>query len=529
MSSRSSFVRKIVYLVVIAALLLPLFWLGHPATNAVKGVPDSPGGELAQLRQQYHLSQAQLGQIDPASVTIKLATLGMRGVAANILWEKANDFKMKKDWTNLGATLNQITKVQPNFVNVWSNQAWNLSYNVSVEFDDYRQRYRWVIKGIDFLREGIKYNERQPRLLWDVGWTISEKIGRADESKQFRKLFKEDEDFHGSRAKASRDNWLVGKEWFDDAIEAVEHGQTMIGKSPIIYRSSGPMSLMYYGQALEDDGVFGEVAKAAWVAAGQSWRDYGNKDILTTFQDEKTLEPIVIQLNQQEAHDQAAKKLVQQLDALQPGLREKILADKRKTLTAAQREALDTPLAKRSGKQFELAAQAEQAVRVTDNEVARKIADPKRKREALQLAKEAANHVQLASYIERYRQIVNFVYWRLRAQVEQTDEMLATRDFIYRGNRAYAEGDLIHARNHYQQGLAGWRKAIDRAPGILNDQTTSDELMEVIKHYRRILSQLDERFPEKFILQDVIDLHERTAPAPAKEEPKGSGEKKPPK
>ena len=154
MSSRSSFVRKIFYLIAIAVLLMPLFWLSQPATNAVKGVQGSPGGMLAQLRDDpvHTLSQAQLGQIDPTSVTIKLATLGMRGVAANILWEKANDFKMKKDWTNLAATLNQITKVQPNFVNVWINQAWNLSYNISVQFDDYRERYRWVIKGFDFLQ-----------------------------------------------------------------------------------------------------------------------------------------------------------------------------------------------------------------------------------------------------------------------------------------------------------------------------------------------------------------------------------------
>ena len=331
-SSRSSFFRKIVYLVVIAALLLPLRWLSHPATTAIKGVPDSPGGKLAQLRDRYHLSQAELGQIDPASVTIKLATLGMRGVAANILWEKANDFKMKKDWTNLGATLNQITKVQPNFINVWSNQAWNLSYNVSVEFDDFRQRYRWVIKGIDFLKEGIKYNERQPRLVWDIGWMISEKIGKADESKQFRKLFKEDDDFHGSRPLALRDNWLVGKEWFERVVEAVDKGQTMMGKTPLIYRSSGPMAQMYYAQTLEEDGIFGEVAKRAWVGAANAWRDYGDKDIVTSYVDEKTLEPIVIQLNQQESHEQAAKKSVRQLDALQPGLHQKLVAEKRKTL-----------------------------------------------------------------------------------------------------------------------------------------------------------------------------------------------------
>jgi hypothetical protein len=267
------------------------------------------------------------------------------------------------------------------------------------------------------------------------------------------------------------------------------------------------------------------VAKGGWVGAANAWHDYGNNDILTTFKDEKTLEPIVIQLNQQEMHEQTARKLVQQIEALQPGLREKIVADKRKALTPAQREALATPAGKRAGKQLELATQAEEAIRTTHNEVARKITGPKRK-EALKLAKDAADHEQLAWYVQRYRDIVNFAYWRLRAQVEQTDNMLTTRKLIHQGDRAYSEGDLVVARNAYQQGLVGWRKVIDEAPGMVCDQTTRDELMDVIKRYRRILSQLDERFPEKFILQDVIDASERIAPPPPKEEPKGAGEKK---
>ena len=129
------------------------------------------------------LSQTQLGQIDPTSETIKLATFGLRGVAALVLWEKANDYKMKEDWANFAATLNQIIKVQPHFISVWIHQAWNMSYNVSVEFDDYRERYRWVIKGINYLKQGIKYNKNEPRLVWETGWTISQKIGRADEHK----------------------------------------------------------------------------------------------------------------------------------------------------------------------------------------------------------------------------------------------------------------------------------------------------------------------------------------------------------
>ena len=101
MSPRSSFVRKIIYLVVIAFLLVPLFWLSQPATRGVEEAQGSPGGQLARLRDQFGLSETQLGDVDPTSETIKLATLGMRGVATVFLWEKANTFKMKKDWTSL--------------------------------------------------------------------------------------------------------------------------------------------------------------------------------------------------------------------------------------------------------------------------------------------------------------------------------------------------------------------------------------------------------------------------------------------
>lgn len=526
MSSRSSFFRKIVYVAAIGALLIPLFWLSQPATNPAKREQASPGGKLAQLRDQYKLSQAQIGEIDPTSVTIKLATLGMRGVAANILWEKATDFKMKKDWTNLGATLNQITKVQPNFINVWSNQAWNLSYNVSVEFDDFRQRYRWVIKGIDFLKEGIRYNERQPRLVWDLGWMISQKIGKADESKQFRKLFREDDDFHGSRPLAQRDNWLVGKEWFDRGVEMVDSGMSMLGKSPLIFRSSGPMCQMYYAEYQEKDGTFGEVAKNAWIGADTEWKRYGTEEIPTSFRNEKTQEPIVIRLGEEEVKEETAKKLLAQLESMQPGQRNKIIEEKRKTLSKAQLEALETAPEKRTAKQHELASQAEEAMKVTHNEVARRIKGVKHE-EAMNLAKEIAELEEIATYIRRYREIVNFSYWRLRAQMEQSDDLLSARKLLYQGDRAYAEGDLVAAKAAYVAGMDYWRKVLDKAPAMLPDQTAGDDLMDVIKRYRRILSQLDEPFPQRFILQDVIDFHEKkdgtAAPKQTpKEEPKAS-------
>ncbi|HWC88711.1 MAG TPA: IRE (iron responsive element), partial [Pirellulales bacterium] len=215
--NQTAFFHKVVYLGLMALLLLPLYWLSQPSTTATAEQPGSPGGALAQKREEFKLGQASLGKIDPAGETIRLATLGMRGIAANILWAKADEYKMKEDWTNLSATLEQIAYLQPNYIGVWQHQSWNLSYNVSYEFDDYHQRYACIIKGIEYLQKGIEYNSNDPRLLSGVGWFASNKIGTADEHLQFRRLFREDDDFHRRQKIQQRDNWLFGKAYFLEA------------------------------------------------------------------------------------------------------------------------------------------------------------------------------------------------------------------------------------------------------------------------------------------------------------------------
>ena len=222
MTNNRSFARKVIYGLIMAVLLVPLYLISRPSVRGKDGL--SEGGTLAQLRSRYELSQADLGEIDPASESMKLATLGMRGVAANLLWERANRYKRDGDWDNLTATLNQISKLQPNFLSVWQYQGWNLSYNVSVEFDDYRTRYQWVKKGIRYLRDGIRYNSQEPILPWEIGWTMGHKIGKADEYVQYRRLYRQDRDFHeelgesinmdNTRGPDNRpDNWKSGREW----------------------------------------------------------------------------------------------------------------------------------------------------------------------------------------------------------------------------------------------------------------------------------------------------------------------------
>jgi len=505
MSSRRSFYRKILYVGAVALLLLPLSWLSSPAVRGTASQPGSAGGKLAQLRSRYRLSQADLGEIDPASETIRLATLGLRGVAANILWSKANYYKMTEDWTNLSATLRQITKLQPNFISVWQFQAWNLSYNVSAEFDDYRDRYHWVIRGIEFLKQGERYNVDNPRLLWDIGWFISQKIGRADEYKQFRKLFKADDDFHPpDRPRGQRDNWLVGKQWYRRAERSVLSKDKPLrirgkGKSDLIFFSDAPMCQINYSSAIEEEGILGEVARLAWKRGGREWYGYGNMPL-------SYISGHKIHLNDLDRLKKEVRDLQTQLDALAPGTRERIVKERRAALSEAERKACDTPSLQRTAKQYRLASRVQSALHVSPMDMARRIARerPDKEDEAVRLGRALAVAQRRRSDVQRHRAIINYDYWQARCRFEQTPEALSARAKIYQGDRALADANLVEAKRLYDQGLAEWRAVLDRFPLILNDTITGEDLMDIIKKYRKILDELDEPFPSDFVLIDVV-------------------------
>jgi hypothetical protein len=499
MNQRQRFIRKIVYACVIAALLLPLAWLSQPETT------ESTGGRLAQLRNEYQLGQAQLGDIDPASETIKLATLGMRGVAANLLWEKANEYRKNEDWVNLSATLEQIAKLQPNFVSVWIYQGWNLSYNISVEFDDYRDRYYWVIKGIDFLKEGTQYNKDEPRLLSKIGYQVSQKIGRADEHLQFRKLFREDDEFNGALPRSQRDNWMVGRDWHLKAEEVVARGVPIRGEAPLLFYSHPVMCLVNYAEALEEEGTFGEVAKNAWRKAADAWDAYSKRDLPTQYN-------LFIRLSDKEAFQERSKTAQAELERLAPGVREKIQAELLATLTDEERAVVDMAPRDRSAEQNEMILRIEPRLAFSHLDVAERV-EGENRAAALKAAEEAKFADDVASTIDIERGIVNYDYWRLRCEIEPNDDTLAARKLIYDADQAFTSAQLLSASEKYGQGLQKWREIIDSRPELIHDANLTEELAISIGHYQNVVHQLDEKFPTPFILQDVVDAHYRNTGA----------------
>jgi hypothetical protein len=515
MNRNSSFVRKVAYITAIALLLLPLSALSQPATIE-PNKPDggSPGGKLSQLRTEYNLAQAELGEIDPASETMKLATLGMRGVAANILWIWANHYKKVEDWDKLELTVQQIIRLQPNFLEVWDFQAHNLSYNVSVEFDDYRMRYQWVKKGIDFLILGTHYNRQEPGLLNQVGWYTGQKVGRSDEQKQFRRMFKDDKDFHqvfrnngievdqdqalGPDVKP--DNWLVARLWFNKATDAVTFsGKPIRGKSPLLFYSGGPMSQINGSAAMQKDGYFFQRAQIAWQKAADEWSAYGNRELPATA-------GYNIRLNDYESMQTRIKEMRAEVDQLAPGVRDKIRGDKVGKLAADMKAAFDKPADQRTPEEVGLAYQAEFQIGVTDREVLE--AAPRDARPRLRtLVDQIEADSGVAESVARNRGIVNFEYWQTRCLAEKTDIAQGARKDVHDADLLFAAGEKFDdARQMYERSWDAWSQIFDDHP-ILMDNAESQDLIESIERYRDLLGQLDEKFPLDFKLNKLLDKH----------------------
>ena len=89
---------------------------------------------------------------------------GFRGLISNLLWIRANDLQMDDKYFEAAQLADWITDLEPHFAQVWVFQAWNMAYNISVKFKenapgDYSDRWRWVERGIDLLRDrGLRYN-----------------------------------------------------------------------------------------------------------------------------------------------------------------------------------------------------------------------------------------------------------------------------------------------------------------------------------------------------------------------------------
>ena len=89
----------------------------------------------------------------PVLAFTTVALGGFRGLISNYLWIRANDLQLDDKYFEAAQLADWITALEPNFTQVWLFQAWNMAYNISVKFKDAPDRWRWVERGIELLRD----------------------------------------------------------------------------------------------------------------------------------------------------------------------------------------------------------------------------------------------------------------------------------------------------------------------------------------------------------------------------------------
>ena len=87
------------------------------------------------------------------------------------------------------------------------------------------------------------------------------------------------------------------------------------------------------------------------------------------------------------------------------------------------------------------------------------------RREVQRLVRLGREAEATAQAIDLYREQVNYVYWKQRCEIEQTDTAIRARKLVYEADQAYRKADLEGMREKYEQAWEEWAKYLRPVPG----------------------------------------------------------------
>ena len=219
MNQRQRFIRKIVYACVIAALLLPLSWLSQPETTETERRRAGPDAQRAPTQpgpvgrdrpgqrndQAGHAGHARRGRQHPVGQGQRLSRRPRTGSAIR---PRSNKSPSCSPTSSASGSFRAGTCPT-------TSRSSSTTTTIAITGSS---------RASTFSRKAPSTTATSRGCCRKSAGRSRNKIGRADEHVQFRRLFREDDDFNGSRPLAQRDNWLVGRDWLLKAEQLVDQG-----------------------------------------------------------------------------------------------------------------------------------------------------------------------------------------------------------------------------------------------------------------------------------------------------------------
>jgi len=120
--------------------------------------------------------------IKPGEFAILVALGGLRGVAADLLYLKADEFWQQGKWKEMLSLYRAITILQPRYVDYWSLAGFHLAWSLPFTAKTAEEKQKYIQQGIDFFKEGISYNPDVYKLYFDLAFIYDHKFSQYDEA-----------------------------------------------------------------------------------------------------------------------------------------------------------------------------------------------------------------------------------------------------------------------------------------------------------------------------------------------------------
>ncbi|MBU1998338.1 MAG: hypothetical protein KKE64_02465, partial [Candidatus Omnitrophica bacterium] len=101
---------------------------------------------------------------------------GLKGVAADLLYLKADQLWQEKKWKEMIPYYRAITVLQPYYIDYWSIAGFHIAWNLSFAAKTPAEKESYIKQGVDFLKEGLNYNPDAYKLYFDLAFTYDHKL-----------------------------------------------------------------------------------------------------------------------------------------------------------------------------------------------------------------------------------------------------------------------------------------------------------------------------------------------------------------
>ena len=143
------------------------------------GLSGAQFSELVELGEQHELlPSTPIADVPPEYALFTTALGGFRGLLVDLLWLRAIKLQKEGKFFEIVQLYDWIGKLEPTLEDIWAMNAHNLAYNVSMAMPKREDRWRWIQRGLEMLKDhGLRYNPKSQQLHYELSWFYLDRVG----------------------------------------------------------------------------------------------------------------------------------------------------------------------------------------------------------------------------------------------------------------------------------------------------------------------------------------------------------------